>query len=136
MEPDDPPPKAYGFKERAFNRDNAPASASPPVPTAKELAILAGPAVYQPGQSAAGSAKAGDPNDVYVTLQQNRAREKELGGDEIEIRQVRSRRRRDYWLILLTSEALLGTITLLGRSNPMTFVSGLAGMVLVGVSVT
>jgi hypothetical protein len=134
MEPDDPPPKAYGFKEREFKRDNVRAPGAEPLPTAKELAIMAGPIIASP--KGATGPKAGDPNDVYAALQHNRAVEKELTGDEIEIRRIKSRRRRDYWLIMLSSEALLGTITVLGRGNPMTFVCGLAGMVLVGVSVT
>ncbi len=134
MEPDDPPPKVYGFKEREFKRDNMRPPGAAPLPTAKELAIMAGPVTAAP--KGATGPKAGDPNDVYAVLQQNRAAEKNLTGDEIEIRKIKSRRWRDYWLILLSSEMLLGTVTVLGRGNPMTFVCGLAGMVLVGVSVT
>lgn len=136
MEPDDPPPKVYGFKERAFKRDNARTSDAHPMPTAKELAKLAGPPIHRPGLSAAGPAKADDPNDVFTHLQGNRAVEKRHGLDEMEIKKVRSRRRRDYWLLLVTSEMLLGTITWQGRANPFVFVGALAGMVLFGVAVT
>ena len=135
MEPDDPPPKVYGFKEREFKRDNPTGPAAAPMPTAKDLAKMAG-APVPTGRGGSTGAKAGDPNDVYAALQQNRAVEKQLTGDEIEIRKIKSRRWRDYWLILLSSEMLLGTVTVLGRGNPITFVCGLAGMVIVGTSVT
>ncbi len=134
MEPEDPPPKVYGFKERAFKRDNARTSDAPPMPTAKELATLAGPVVSSP-RGATGP-RPGDPNDVFTHLQGNRAVEKRHGLDEMEIKKVRSRRRRDYWLLLVTSEMLLGTITWQGRANPFVFVGALAGMVLFGVAVT
>ena len=134
MEPDDPPPKVYGFKERAFQRDNARASDAPPVPTAKELAIMAGPVTATP--KGATGPKPGDPNDVHALLQHNRAVEKKSGRDEVEIKQVKSRRRRDYWLLLVSSEMLLGVITWQGRGNAFVFVCALAGMVLVGVALT
>ena len=134
MEPDDPPPKVYGFKEREFKRDNVRTPGTAPQPTAKELAVMAGPVTASP--KGATGPKAGDPNDVYAALQQNRAIEKNLTGDEIEIRKIKSRRWRDYWLILLSSEMLLGTVTVLGRGSPIIFVCGLAGMVMVGVGIT
>jgi hypothetical protein len=134
MESDDPPRKNYGFKDREFKRDNAVTPGAVPMPTAKELAIMAGPAVPTPKGPT--GPKAGDPNDVFTTLQENRAVETKAGGDLIEIREVKSRRKRDYWLLILSSEALLGVITVQGRGNPMVFVCGLAAMVVVGVSIT
>ncbi|MDI1251027.1 MAG: hypothetical protein PSV13_19350 [Lacunisphaera sp.] len=135
MDQPDPPRKFYEFKDREFKRDNQPAGATPPLPTAKELAMMAGPAAPAAGRAKPGP-KTDDPNDVYVALQQNRALEKQAGRDELEIRQVKSRRTRDYWLLLVSSELLLGLITWQGRGNPIVFVSALAGMVLVGVSIT
>ncbi len=134
MKSDDPPPKAYGFKSRDFKRDNVRGPGAEPLPTAKELAILAGPVIAS--SKGATGPKAGDPNDVYTALQQNRAIEKRHGLDQIEIRKVRRRKMRDYCLIMLPGEALLGAITFLGRDNPVLFVSGLAGMVMLGVSLT
>jgi len=134
MEPDDPPPKTYGFKARDFKRDNVRGPGAAPLPTAKELAKLAGPVTASP--KGATGPKADDPNDVFTHLQGNRAVEKQHGRDEMEIRKVRSRRRRDYWLLLVTSEMLLGTITWQGRANPFVFVGALAGMVLFGVAIT
>lgn len=135
MDQPDPPRKIYEFKDREFKRDNQPAGAAPPLPTAKELAMMAGP-VVPAGTAATTGAKPGDPNDVYVALLQNRAVERRAGRDEIEIRQIKSRRKRDYWLLLVTSELLLGLITWQGRGNPFVLVSAFAGMVLVGVTLT
>lgn len=134
MKPDDPPPKSYGFKERAFQRDNAPASAAPPLPTAKELALMAGPVTPTP--KGATGPKAGDPNDVYNALLKNRAIEQAHGLDQIEIRKIRRRRMRDYLIIMVPTQVLLGTITFLGRGNPMVFVCGLAAMVMLGITIT
>ena len=134
MEPDDPPPKVYGFKEREFKRDNSLAAPATPLPTAKELAVMAGQVTRQ--TAAKPGAKADDPNDVYKVLEHNRAMEKTAGMDQVEIRQIKSRRKRDYWLLLISSEALLGVITVQGRDNPVQFVFGLAGMVMVAITLT
>jgi hypothetical protein len=123
----DPPRKNYGFKDRDFQRDNAASSAVPPLPTAKELAIMAGP-VAKHGQAAAGRRKADDPNDVYAALEKNRAVEKKLGLNEVEIRELKSRRKRDYWLLLITSQCALGTVAYVGRGNPFFFVGAIAAM--------
>src|SRR4051812_33720642 len=131
----DPPRKHYGFKEREFKRDNRLKSVSqPPMPTAADLAKIADTSTpkargaSRPGglsggenqtsghkaPSAAHQPYAGDPNDVHAVLRQNREVEKEFGGDEIGIKKVSSRRRRDYWLVFLTSEIIFGGLVALG----------------------
>jgi hypothetical protein len=135
MENDDPPRVNYGFKDREFKRDNRLTPGTPPMPTAKELAVISDqnvPVVRKP----VSGPKPGDPNDVYVTLEENRAVERKTGKDAIEIRKIKSRRRRDYWLLLIPSELLLGLITWYGRGNPIVMVSAFAGMVLVGITLT
>jgi hypothetical protein len=134
MEPDDPPPKTYGFKEREFKRDNPHPSEAVPLPTAQDLAKMAGPVT--PSPKGATGPKAGDPNDVYNALLKNREIEQAHGLDQIEIRKVKRRKLRDYLIIMVPTQVLLGTITFLGRGNPMVFVCGLAGMVMLGVTIT
>jgi hypothetical protein len=134
MEPDDPPRKNYGFKDREFKRDNAAPSDAAPMPTAKELAIMAGPVTASP--KGATGPKADDPNDVYNALLKNRATEQAHGLDQFEIRKIKRRRMRDYCIIMVPTEVLLGTVTYLGRGNPMVFVCGLAGMVMLGITIT
>lgn len=130
----DPPRKNYGFKEREFKRDNAPASAAPPPPTAKELAMMSGPVTATP-KSATGQ-RAEDPNDVYAVLQENRRSAREHGLNEVEVKAVKSRRTRDYWLLLLSAELALGVTAYLGRGNPFILACAVGGMGLVALGLT
>jgi len=133
----DPLRKNYGFKERVFQRDERPPSDSRPPVTTQELAKLAGP-VTRSEPVASNVPKPGDPNDVHAILQQNRTAEKKSGGDNIEIRKVSSRRKRDYWLVFLGTEIFFGAIIFAGirQSNPFFLVFGLAGAVILGLSIT
>lgn len=137
MEPDDPPRKVYGFKEREFKRDNAPAAAAPPPPTVKELAMMAGAPTADPSRrKAAPTAKPGDPNDVYAVLQQNRQSAAKHGLNEVEIKKVKSRRKRDFWLILVGGNlAIIGGVWLSGI-NVITVIFGLAGLIIFSLSVS
>jgi hypothetical protein len=134
MEPDEPPRKNYDFKDRAFRRDNPVGSDVPPMPTTQELARMAGGPVRS-SRGAAGP-KVDDPNDVFHILQQNRAIEQRHGLDTVEVRRTTSRRRRDYWLLLIPSNLLLGVLAFQGRGNPFVLVCGIAGMVVVTLGIT
>jgi hypothetical protein len=134
MESDEPPRKNYGFKDREFQRDNPLSSDAPPLPTAKELAKMAGgPA---PSAQRKAGAKAGDPNDVFNILQHNRTIEQKHGLDKVEVRRTRSRRKRDYWLLIVPSNLLLGILTWQGRGNPFFLVGGLSGIIVVSIAAT
>lgn len=130
----DPPRKNYDFKERAFQRDNPVGPELPPMPTAQEMAKMAG----GPVRSARGATgpKASDPNDVFHVLQHNRAIEQQHGLNEVEVRRTRSRRKRDYWLLVIPSNLLLGILTWQGRGNPFVLVCGLAGLVVATLGIT
>jgi uncharacterized integral membrane protein len=115
MEPDDPPRKKYGFKDREFPRDNAPAAGNP-LPTAKELAMMAGP-VAPTASKAPPEPKAGDPNDV-------------------EIKVIKSRRKRDFWLVLVGGNlAIIGAVWFSGI-NVTTVVFGLAGLIVFSIGLS
>ena len=132
----EPPPKVYGFKEREFKRENNPASGLPPMPTAKDHAIMSGHLARKPQASSGGVNRTADPNDVYAVLQQNRAVEEKLGFDEMEIRKIKSRRMREYWLTLIVGNLfIVGVVTLIGF-NPFTLVYGLAGIVMFSLGLT
>ena len=107
MEPDEPAPKKYGIKPREFERLNAK-----------------GPA----GRSA--------EHDIYAMLQQNLAIEKKAGLNEVEIKEVKSRRKRDYWLLLVPSIGTLALAAWLGRANPYVLVPACSGIVLVSIGLT
>lgn len=121
MDPDDPPRKHYAMKAREFERVNAPRPDTPLAPPA-----------------AAGSrAKATDPNDVYALLQQNRAIEQQTGHDEIELRPPRkSKRKRDFWVILVGGNLFIIGSVLLTNINVVTVMFGLGGMVILSVSLS
>jgi hypothetical protein len=145
----DPPRKVYGFKERDFKRDNAPASGAPPPPTVKELAMMATkdgssgglalpkpPAGPKADLSAVGRAKADDPNDVYAVLKQNRQSAAKHGLNEVQIKEIKSRRKRDFWLIIVGGNlAIIGSVWFSGI-NVITVIFGLAGLILFSISVS
>ena len=135
MEPDDPPRKNYDFKDREFKRDNALTSGLPPAPTAKDLAIMSGLTAPRPDRSAVGSAKAGDPNDVFTVLQQNRLAAQRDGLNEVVIKNVKSRRQRDFWLVLAVVNVSFISIGLLGRHNVVVLVSAAAGVVICSLGI-
>ncbi len=131
----DPPRKNYGFKDRDFQRDNATSSDVPPMPTAKELAIMAGP-VAEHGRAAAGKRKADDPNDVYAVLEKNRAVERKLGLNEVEIREIKSRRKKDYWFLIIGGNlAIVGAVALSGF-NLISVIFGMSGLIVFSLGAT
>ena len=134
MEPDDPPRKNYGFKDRQFQRDNVRASTDAPMPTAKELAIMAGPP--KPGAKGPTGPKATDPNDVFAVLEENRATERRLGKDEIVVKKLKSKRRRDYLLLLVLGNLLIVALVALGGFNPISMIFGLAGIIMLSLGAT
>jgi hypothetical protein len=117
-----------------FQRDNVRAAADAPMPTAQELAKMAGP----PTATAKGSAgpKANDPNDVYAVLEENRTRERQLGKDEIAIKKIKSKRRRDYLLLLVLGNLAIVTMVALGGFNPISMIFGLAGIIILSLGAT
>lgn len=129
----DPPRKNYGFKEREFQRDEKPATASQPPISVQDLAKQSGPVVRSGPIS--GAAKAGDPNDVYTSLEKNRTAEKAAGIDDLEIRKKKTARRtKDYWLMLLAGNAVLivGSVYMGGAA----IVFGLAGVIIYSLGLT
>ncbi len=108
MDDIDPPRKHYDLKPRKFEQVNAPGIA--------------------PEKSTA--------HDVHAMLQQNRAVEQKAGINEIEIRPVTSRRKRDYWLVFIPSVGFLGLLAWLGRGNLYVLVSASAGIIIVSVGLT
>ena len=104
----DPPPKKYGFKAKEFTRVNA-----------------------EPGTQEASA-----DHDVYAILQANRAREQQHHLGEVEIKVVKSRRRRDYWTLLLLTNTLLAIIAWQGRENFFVLVSAGAGIILASIGLT
>lgn len=133
----DPPRKVYGFKARAFTRDNPPATDHPTL-SAQELARLsqAAPPATPPPPRDADRANASDPNDVFAVLQENRVREQQQGLDAIELRPGKSRKRRDYWLVLLGGNLLIVGGTSLVNLNVVSLLFAGSGLILFNLGVT
>jgi hypothetical protein len=110
LDPDkpDPPPRTFTLKPKEFERVNAP-----------------------PGTQEASAA-----HDVYAIRQELRAREQAAGLDAVEVKAVRSRRRRDYWLLLATVNPALAVTAWLGRGNMFVLVSAAAGIILATIGLT
>ena len=73
-------------------------------------------------------------HDVFATLQKNRAAEMNSGGDEIEIKKISSRRKKDYWLMLVG-----GNVVIVGGSffvGGIALVFGLAGVIIYSLGLT
>jgi hypothetical protein len=129
----DPPRKTYGFKEREFQRDNRPASGSQPPISAQDLAKQAGP-VARTVPVPSNAPKPGDANDVFAALDKNRTVEKSAGGDTIAVRQVSSRRTRDYWLALTGGNIVIAGGALFFGGVALIF--GLAGIIIYSLGLT
>jgi len=62
--------------------------------------------------------------------------EQRHGHDEIEIRPKRSRRKRDYWLLLVGGNLLILGLVALARFNPISVIYGFSGVVILTLSLT
>ena len=144
----DPPRKFYEFKPREFERVNPPAPVAPrapslikgtrPVPKNKPITvedILREANAGQPAPGADGQPAA--KNDVHGHLKTNLDGANAAGLNDLKPFVPRpSRRKRDYWTLMIAGNAFFIAVTLLGRDNPMVFASGVAGAALFSVSVT
>ncbi len=150
----DPPRKFYELKPREFERVNpprppeaAPASpppASAPAPSAdpgrpidvRELFRQAqgtGPVLSSQAKPNA------DTNDVHAILRDNHARATAAGLNDVSLRPKRpSKRKRDYWLMMIAGTAILGPLAVISgarfvagdRNAAPLFVYSLAGLIM------
>lgn len=141
VDPDAPTPerRTYGLKRPDPGAVEPPNTPPPQVLTTTELAKLAG-VHHAPREHAAGgaSAKADDPNDVVSIRHELRDREKAEGQDRMEIRKRKSRRKRDYLLVMTVLNVGFGAVLAYGilHRNPVLMIYAFSGMVLSSVGVT
>ena len=141
----DPPRKFYQLKPREFERAN-PVTPGPP-PDTSAGAPDPGPGATTSGapgpidvrelvrQGAAnapllsGNVTANRANEVHAMLAENAAHANAAGLNHVALPpKRRSKRKRDYWLLMIAGNGVLLTLVLLNRSNAVVFVSGIAGM--------
>jgi len=103
-----PPPKKYDLRAKEFERVNA----------------------------APGTQEASAAHDVHAIRRELREREQAAGLDAVDVKNVRSRRRRDYWALLLLADALLALIAWEGRGNAFVLVSAAAGLIVATIGLT
>jgi hypothetical protein len=146
----DPPRKFYTFRPREFERANQPRpelpaevkpTSAPAEPDASKP-ILLHEVIAQaasPGPVLPTAPRTGAVNDVHGLLRHNLERENAAGLNTLAPKpQYRSRRRRDYLVLMISVNTVLGGMAVhaLHTGNVVTFVSSIAGMGLLSAAIT
>lgn len=145
----DPPRKLYSLKPREFDAVNEPRpNALPAITPTRDPGIVAAHDapidVRELARQATGKGPAltgpnsvNRTNEVHAMLQDNLSRANAAGLNDLAPKPQRlSRRKRDYWLLMIFGNLALVTVAVIGRSNPFILVCSLAGVGLVSVAVT
>ncbi|MBL9211391.1 MAG: hypothetical protein JNL92_13050 [Opitutaceae bacterium] len=131
----DPPRKLYRLKAPEFEAVNAPTDLPPrdATPTSVQGHLRA--ANGAPVSPSPASAVPKPDNDVQALLRDEAARRRAAGGDAIvPTPRRRSRRARDFWLLLLTANGFFAFAAFGPYRNTMTFTYGVAGMIFSTIS--
>lgn len=143
----DPPRKFYGLKPREFETVNAMPRQPTDEPGAeKPVPELSGRIDVNDLIRTANAGGSGLPpraapaaqNDVHIMLRDNLARAESAGLNQLAPKPPRrSRRKRDYWILMAIVCAGFGAIILKsGPREPVTFLFALAGLVVGTVGLT
>jgi hypothetical protein len=133
----DPPRKFYKLKEAEFERVNSPPDQNdPPLPTDAKSVFRAAAAEKQLGLPAE-PGTVSKTNEVHAVLRDNLDRANSAGLNEVSYRPKRpSRRKRDYWLVLLPMNGFFAFWAFGPYANAVTFVYGIGGMAFFTASFT
>ncbi len=140
----DPPRKHYQLRPTTFERVNAPSSdASSSDSTPAPVSPVDGSSPVPPlGPQTIGSVRGNVPataplNDVQQLLRDNLDRANAAGINDVHtpIRRF-SRRKRDYWLLLILLNGFFAAVAFGPYRNPMTLTYGIAGMIVTFVGLT
>ncbi len=133
----EPPRQHFRLKPREFEIMNAPGSQAPSDATPTDVqghfrAATAGPKTRPPRPVTPAPA-----NDVQVLLRDEAARLQAAGVNELTPKpRRRSRRTRDYWLLVLSLNAFFAFAAFGPFRNPMTLTYGIAGMIITTLGLT
>jgi hypothetical protein len=146
-DPTDPPRKFYKLKPTEFEIVNAPSGSAPvdSTPTnvqahlraanAGQPKVKARPAT--PATPAPPSVPVPRENDVHAMLRDNLARANAAGLNDVPVGpKRRSRRKRDYFLLLIPVNGFFGFMAFGPHANAVSFVYGLAGIVVFSIGLT
>jgi hypothetical protein len=105
---DDPPPVQHTLTAAKFEAVNAPTTTPTPAPT-----------------------------DVYQVLGDNLARENAAGMNAVKpAPPCRSRRQRDFWLMLVLGNLTIAATVYFTRGNTIAVLIGLAGVIVLSIALT
>jgi len=132
--PPETPRREFRFKPTEFERTNRPVDEDDNQP-AIDLRTL-----YRQANAASPPARPAEPpaeNEVHEILRANLERAKEDGLDELILRPKRlSRRKQDYWLLLIGGNVLFAGLVLLMAKNIVSLVFGGSGMIFYSLALT
>ncbi len=131
-DPPEPPPRDFHFKSAEYERVNRPAdqtSGNKPVDVAQLYRAAAGPAPQ-------GKKPAAAENEVHGILRANLAAENAKGLNQVVVKKRPSRRKRDYWLLLVSWNLLVAVIVIGQRGNHIVLTLGVSAAVFVSVALT
>lgn len=133
----EPPPRNFQLKPRDFDSVNGPGRQRPAdgAPTDVRGHLRAANAGQTRALGQGGGAKR--PNDVQALMRDHAAKMRRADLDEVTLRPRRaSRRKRDYWIVLIPLNAFFAFFAFGPFRNPMTFAFGIGGMIIVTVGLT
>ena len=134
----DPPRKFFQLKPKEFDRVNAPVSAAPadssPTDVSGHIQAANAGTVVPPKARPRPPAPV---NDIQAILRDNLSRADAAGLNELTPKpKRRSRRTRDFWLLLVPLNAFCAFAAFGPWANAVSFVYGLAGIILISVGLT
>lgn len=143
----DPPRKFYKLKPTEFERVNSVPTSESPVENSGVAADTAAAPVAGAidvrelaRQGAAGmpllsgNTPRTQANEVHAVLQENLDRANAAGlNDLAPLPKKRSRRKRDYWLMMVPGTLFFGFFAAMGPGNPLPFVYGIGGLVIFNI---
>jgi hypothetical protein len=133
----DPPRKFYGLKPKEFETVNPPASSAPvdSLPTSVQDHIREANRVVVPATPSTPTAPR--DNDVQAMLRDNLARANAAGLNDLQPKVKRpSKRKRDYWLLFTTVNAVLAYVAFRPGAGIVELAYGVAGMLLFTITLT
>jgi hypothetical protein len=140
----DPPRKYFQLKPREFETVNNPPRVPGQTNAQEEAEAAAGRISVQDLIKQAkmpGAALSGPPaqprNEVHAILQDNLTHANAAGLNQLSPKpKRRSRRKRDYWLLLLGLDGFFAFMAFGPYANPMTFIYGIAGIIMFTLGLT
>lgn len=132
----EPPRREFHFKPTEFEVANRPAGATPADAPIDVKQLFRQAQTKSPPPAAGAAAPAPAKNEVHDLLRANLARARAQGEhDVIPVRRV-SRRKRDYWTLLIGGNLLVVAVVLLLQKNVISLIFGFSAMVFVSIAVT